>query len=69
MALRLSIGASRWQLIAQLLVESTLLAILGGIAGILVARWTVGLMISILPAEMVSALAFTIDRSARYLTR
>src|SRR5262249_56184933 len=40
MAIRLSIGASRWQLVTQLLSESWLLAVLGGIASLLVARWT-----------------------------
>ena len=40
MALRLSIGASRGQLIVQLLTESVLLALFGGLAGLLVARWT-----------------------------
>ena len=36
-AVRLSIGASRGQLVRQLLVESLLLAALGGVAGIVVA--------------------------------
>jgi predicted permease len=50
MAVRLSIGASRWQLVTQLLTESCLLALFGGIAGLLVARWTLDLMASMLPA-------------------
>ena len=39
-AIRGSIGASRWQLLRQLLLESCLLAMLGGIASLLVAQWT-----------------------------
>ena len=49
MAVRLSLGASRWQLIGQLLTESCLLAIFGGVAGLLVARWTIQLLVSMLP--------------------
>lgn len=52
MAIRLSIGASRWQLVRQLLVESCLLAVAGGFAGLLVARWTLQLMAALLPAEV-----------------
>ncbi len=61
MAIRLSIGASRMQLITQLLVESCVLAILGGAAGMLVARWTIDLIASILPDEAAAALPSTID--------
>jgi predicted permease len=61
MAIRLSIGASRIQLITQLLVESCVLAILGGAAGMLVARWTIDLIASILPDEAAAALSSTID--------
>jgi len=46
MAVRLSIGASRAQLVRQLLVESCLLAAFGGLAGLLVMRLTTGVMLS-----------------------
>ncbi len=49
MAIRLSLGASRLQLISQLLVESCLLAVVGGAAGLLVTGWTIDFIASVLP--------------------
>ena len=60
MAIRLSIGASRWQLIVQLLTEAVVLSIAGGVAGILVAKWTLDLILSLLPSDA-NALRFSID--------
>jgi predicted permease len=43
MAIRLSLGAKRWTLVRQLLVESVLFAGLSGVAGLLVAVWAISL--------------------------
>jgi predicted permease len=51
MAVRLSIGGSRLQLVGQLLAESCLLALAGGAASLVVARLTLGAMASLLPQQ------------------
>ena len=61
MAVRLSIGATRGDVIRQLLTESVLLAVVGGLAGLLVARWTLSLLASLLPEEATQSLAFELD--------
>lgn len=61
MAVRLSIGASRPQLIRQLLTESLILAAIGGLAGLLVAQWTLHLIASILPEEAVRTFRIELD--------
>ena len=43
---RLCLGASRWRLIRQLVTESLLLAVVGGIAGVLLAWWSLNLFLS-----------------------
>jgi len=61
MAVRLSIGANRRQLITQLMTESILLAAFGAIAGLLVAKWTLDLIASIMPADSGSLIAFSLS--------
>jgi predicted permease len=61
MAVRLSIGASRSRLIGQLLLESCLLALFGGLAGLLVAKWTLTLIGTMLPADAAATLVFQLD--------
>lgn len=50
-AIRISMGASRWQIIRQLLTESSVLSFFGGCLGLLVAVWTGDLLLSYLPFE------------------
>ncbi|MEI6246299.1 MAG: ABC transporter permease, partial [Acidobacteriota bacterium] len=63
MAVRLSIGASRAQLVRQLLIESCLLAMMGGLAGLLVAKGTLQFIWSLLPSDATRTMSFTIEPS------
>ena len=60
-AVRLSLGASRAQLIAQLMIESCILAILGGAAGLFVARWIADVLRASRPSAGDTFLPFEID--------
>ncbi|MCB1057139.1 MAG: ABC transporter permease, partial [Acidobacteria bacterium] len=50
-AVRLSLGARRHQVIGQLLAESFLLGAAGSLVGVLVARGTLGLLLSLIPPD------------------
>jgi predicted permease len=49
LALRLSMGAGRWRLVRQLLVESLVLALLGGGVAMLLTNWTAGTFSAFIP--------------------
>jgi predicted permease len=68
MAVRLSIGASRRQVLGQLLVESCTLALLGGVAGLLVSRWTLVGIATLLPPEGAATIPSGIDRWVLFYT-
>jgi predicted permease len=44
LAIRLSLGAGAWRVARQHLTESAVLAVLGGVAGVVMAYWAIGLM-------------------------
>src|SRR5207302_1255096 len=50
MAVRSTLGASHWRLVRQLLAESTLVSLIGGAAGIVLAFWSVPALIALAPA-------------------
>ena len=61
MGVRLALGASRRQLLAQLMTESVLLAFMGGLASLMVAQWTLSLIASLLPPEAIATLRFELQ--------
>jgi putative ABC transport system permease protein len=50
--IRAALGAGRWHIIKQLLVESALLGLCGGVAGLLLAIWGIEALKSFLPSSI-----------------
>ena len=61
LTVRAALGAGRSRLLVQSLVESTLLAAAGCIAGLFLARWGVSIILSMLPLPAPGGLAFAAD--------
>jgi predicted permease len=51
-AVRMAMGAGRWRLIRQLLTESLLISLAGGLAGLLVGSWTLGALVGSIPESI-----------------
>lgn len=55
-AIRTSLGATRWRLTRQLLTESAVLGVIGGSLGLIVALWGVEMLIQFAPANRIPRL-------------
>src|SRR5262249_25055573 len=64
MAVRLSLGATRRQLLAQLLTETIVLAFVGGVASLFFASWTLQGISAMLPREIAEGLALGVNWAA-----
>jgi putative ABC transport system permease protein len=51
MAVRAAVGARRWQLVRQLLTESVVLSLAGGVLGLMIAVWSTKVIGSLVPAD------------------
>jgi len=60
-AIRSALGAGRWRIIRQLLIESLLLSFLGGMLGLFVAFWGVTLLSRFDPANLQRVHEITVD--------
>ena len=67
MAIRTSLGATRARIMRQLLVESTILGVIGGAIGLLFAVWAKDILLAMLPDDMSVAKVNSVTIDGRVL--
>ncbi len=65
-AVRMALGAGRWRLMRQFLVESLLLSVMGGMAGLMVAAWAITGLAAAIPPSL-GALSLSTELNPRLL--
>ena len=61
LGIRLALGSSRLRLLRQLLIENVVLASIGGVLGVIAGRWTLTLLLSLLPDQFPRWAVFAVD--------
>ena len=57
LAIRSTLGGSRWRIVRQLLTESTLLSLAGAGMGLLLAQWEIAMIVKHMPADVAKFIA------------
>jgi predicted permease len=69
MAVRLSVGATRWRLVRQLLAESLILGLSGGAVAMLLTTWSAGKLSDFVPpTEIPISMSVQTDRTVLFVT-
>jgi len=67
-SVRAALGATRWHIVRQLLAESVLLSLAGGVLGVLFGHWGLQAMLAIAPANLPRSAEIVLDGGAVLFT-
>jgi putative ABC transport system permease protein len=68
MAVRTALGAGSWRIVRQLVIESVLLAVIGGVFGTMLALWGVDLLLALAPEGLPRIDEVTVNASVLLFT-